>query len=86
MTLNEFEAKFSHIDLFYIALPREHVQFAQGLTLNPRDVLNGIIPRGGKHRRTKKHLNKHMHKTNTKSKRAKRAKHSKRAKRSKRRH
>ena len=69
ISLNEFCTKFSHIDLFYVALPPG--QEPQGLQFPPQQITNSIAPRlGGKHRKTKKHC---------KSKRSKRVKHNKRS-------
>jgi len=63
LTLNEFVRNFSHIDLFYIALPPG--QPPHSFTLPPTQVTNSGIPKGGK---TKKRLNKRLKKSKTKSK------------------
>jgi hypothetical protein len=65
ISLNEFEPKFSHIDLFYIAMPPGQVP--QGFTLSSGEITNSGAPLGGKRRRTKKHL-KHLKKSKSKSK------------------
>ena len=84
LTLNEFVEKFSHIDLFYIALPPGHEPHS--FTLPPNQVTHSLIPRGapdgGKHRRTKKHLKKSKTKSKTKSKPKSKTKHAKCSKRS----
>ena len=83
--LNEFSPKFSHIDLFYVALPASEVP--QGLSFSPDAMMNSVIPRlGGKHRKTKKHLKKCKSKSTKRkgskgSKGSKRVKHNKRSKR-----
>jgi hypothetical protein len=83
-TLNEFVEKFSHIDLFYIALPPGHVPHS--FTLPSNQVTHSGIPRGapdgGKHRRTKKHLKKSKTKSKTKYKPKSKTKHAKCSKRS----
>jgi|LakMenEpi03Aug12_release.lakeMendotaPanAssembly.Ray.scaffolds.fasta_scaffold104695_2 hypothetical protein len=63
LTLNEFVGKFSHIDLFYIALPPG--QPPHSFTLPPDQVTNSVMPKGGK---TKKRLNKRLKKSKSKSK------------------
>ena len=75
-TLNEFVEKFSHIDLFYIALPPGEVPHS--FTLSLAEVTHsGIpLPNGGK---TKKRLNKRKTKTKTKSKSKSKSKHDKRS-------
>jgi hypothetical protein len=84
-SLNEFEPKFSHIDLFYIAMPPDQVP--QGFTLPSGEITNSGVPLGGKRRRTKKHLKKSKSKSKPKSKTKTKSKPiGKRSKRSKRKH